>query len=102
MTALGYLSTVDKLIIAAYFVTVLAVGIYFSKLASKGLNNYFLGDRAIPWWALGLSGTASNFDMTGTMVIVSFFFAITHRLPASRAARRDGHRLGWPGLLATA
>jgi len=76
MTALGYLSTVDKLIIAAYFVTVLAVGIYFSKLASKGLNNYFLGDRAIPWWALGLSGTASNFDMTGTMVIVSFFFAI--------------------------
>ncbi|MGF1535875.1 MAG: sodium:solute symporter, partial [Elainellaceae cyanobacterium] len=76
MTALGYLSTVDKLIIAAYFVTVLIVGVYFSRLAAKGLNNYFLGDRAIPWWALGLSGTASNFDMTGTMVIVSFFFAI--------------------------
>ncbi|MGF1513432.1 MAG: sodium:solute symporter [Elainellaceae cyanobacterium] len=76
MAALGYLSTVDKLIIAAYFVTVLAVGVYFSKLAAKGITNYFLGGRTIPWWALGLSGTASNFDMTGTMVIVSFFFAI--------------------------
>ena len=76
MATLGSLSTVDQLIILVYFLMTLVVGIYFSKKASQGINDYFLGGRKIPWWAIGMSGTASNFDMTGTMVIISFFFAI--------------------------
>ena len=76
MRSLGTLSPLDQLIIIAYFVMILAVGIYFSGKAAKGINEYFLGGRKIPWWAIGMSGTASNFDMTGTMVIISFFFAI--------------------------
>ena len=76
MESLGYLSAIDQLIILAYFVMVLVVGVYFAKKASQGLTDYFLGGRHIPWWAIGMSGTASNFDMTGTMVIISFFFAI--------------------------
>ncbi|MEO0409483.1 MAG: sodium:solute symporter [Cyanobacteria bacterium P01_A01_bin.135] len=97
MTALGYLSTIDKLIIGAYFVTVLIVGVYFSRLAAKGISNYFLGGRNIPWWALGLSGTASNFDMTGTMVIVSFFFAIG--LQGFWVAMRGGMALPYAVLM---
>ncbi|MEO0984314.1 MAG: sodium:solute symporter [Cyanobacteria bacterium J06639_14] len=76
METLGYLSSVDQFIILVYFLVTLAVGIYFSRKAAKGIENYFLGGRQIPWWAIGMSGTASNFDMTGTMVIISFFFAI--------------------------
>lgn len=76
MTPLGQLSLVDQLIVLAYFVTVIVVGVYFSRRAAQGLSEYFLGGRKLPWWALGMSGTASNFDMTGTMVIISFFFAI--------------------------
>ena len=76
METLGSLSTIDIFIIITYFVTVIAVGIYFSKTASTGITNYFLGGKTIPWWAIGMSGTASNFDMTGTMVVISFFFAI--------------------------
>lgn len=76
MTTLGYLSVIDQLIILVYFLMTLVVGVYFSKKASKGITDYFLGGRKIPWWAIGMSGTASNFDMTGTMVIISFFFAI--------------------------
>jgi Na+/proline symporter len=70
------MALVDNLIIIGYFVITIIAGVYFSKYASKGITDYFLGGRNIPWWALGMSGTASNFDMTGTMVITSFLFAI--------------------------
>ncbi len=76
MNPLGQLSLIDQLIVLAYFVTVIIVGVYFSRQAAQGLSDYFLGGRKLPWWTIGMSGTASNFDMTGTMVIISFFFAI--------------------------
>ncbi|MFC1679980.1 sodium:solute symporter [Elusimicrobiota bacterium] len=70
------LSGVDYLIVGTYFVLTIAAGVVLSKKASKGISNYFLGGRTVPWWAIGMSGTASNFDMTGTMVIISFIYAI--------------------------
>ncbi len=70
------LPLIDILIIAVYFILVILIGIFLSRLASKGIDDYFLGGRRIPWWVLGASGSASNFDMTGTMVITSFFFAL--------------------------
>lgn len=76
METYGGLATIDYVILVVYFLAILAAGIYFSKKAAQGIDAYFLGKRSIPWWALGMSGTASNFDMTGTMVITSFFFAI--------------------------
>jgi len=76
MSAFGSLASIDYTIIALYFVTTIGAGLYFRKLASKGISEYFLGGRKIPWWAIGMSGTASNFDMAGTMVIISFIFAI--------------------------
>lgn len=73
---LAGLSTVDYVIVGMYFLTTIAAGLFLSSRAAKGISSYFLGGRTIPWWALGMSGTASNFDMTGTMVIISFFYAI--------------------------
>lgn len=76
MNAFGTLARIDYLIIGLYFAATIGAGLYFRKMASKGISEYFLGGRKIPWWAIGMSGTASNFDMTGTMVIISFIFAI--------------------------
>jgi len=76
MGTISTLSTVDLTIVAIYFVLIIGTGVFFSKIASKGINEYFLGGRKIPWWILGASGSASNFDMTGTMVITSFFFML--------------------------
>ncbi len=70
------LGTVDTLIIICYFLFTLLLGIFLRKKAARGIENYFLGGRTVPWWVLGASGTASNFDMTGTMIMVSFIFAI--------------------------
>lgn len=76
MNAFGTLARIDYLVIALYFAATIGAGLYFRKVASKGISEYFLGGRKIPWWAIGMSGTASNFDMTGTMVIISFIFVI--------------------------
>ena len=67
---------IDYIIIGVYFCALIFLGIYFRRRASGGLEDYFLGGRKIPWWVLGLSGMASNLDMTGTMVIISFFYII--------------------------
>ena len=69
------LASVDYGIVAVYFVATVAAGLFLSRKAAAGIEDYFLGGRRIPWWVMGASGTASNLDMTGTMVIVSFFFA---------------------------
>lgn len=70
------LTLIDNLIIIGYFISTIVIGVITSKLAAEGIDNYFLGGKKIPWWVLGISGVASNLDMTGTMLITSFFFAI--------------------------
>ncbi|MBN1292444.1 MAG: sodium:solute symporter [Candidatus Latescibacteria bacterium] len=49
------------------------------RMASQSLDDYFLGGRKLPWWALGVSGMASYLDITGTMIIVSFLFMLGPR-----------------------
>ena len=70
------LAFIDKAIIIGYFVLIMVVGFIMSKIASKGISNYFLGGKTIPWWVLGASGTASNFDVAGTTVIVAFVYML--------------------------
>jgi Na+/proline symporter len=43
------------------------------------MEDYFLGGRQLPWWALGVSGMASFLDLTGTMIITSFLFMMGPR-----------------------
>ncbi|MFA7692597.1 MAG: hypothetical protein WCX86_06825 [Candidatus Hydrogenedentales bacterium] len=33
---------------------------------SKSLDDYFIGGRRLPWWALRVSGMVYFLDMTGT------------------------------------
>ncbi len=66
---------IDLIIVAAYLIIITAIGFYFEKRASTGIDSYFLGNRKIPWWALGASGMASNFDVSGTMINVALIYA---------------------------
>jgi Na+/proline symporter len=54
----------------------IGVGVYFQRKASAGIDSYFLGDRGLPWWALGASGMSSNLDVSGTMINTAFIFAL--------------------------
>jgi SSS family solute:Na+ symporter len=70
------LASVDLAIMAAYLAGILGLGLYMKRRASRNLHAYFLGGRALPWWALAMSGSSSYFDITGTMWIVSLFFLL--------------------------
>lgn len=71
-----YLNTVDWVVIVVYFSFLVGLGFFLQKLASASLEDYFVGGRRLPWWALGVSGMASFLDVTGTMLIVSFIFML--------------------------
>ncbi len=70
------LSVVDIGILLTYFILVLAVGIWLRKRASKNIEEYFLGGKTLPWWALGMSSAAGSFDISGTMWVVSLFYVL--------------------------
>lgn len=68
------LSWIDIVVILAYLVSVLLIGLYISKRASRDMDSYFLGGKTIPWWALGVSNASGMFDIAGTMWLVSMCF----------------------------
>ena len=60
----------DASIIVGYFLVMIGLGWWYRKRAADNLGNYFLGGKQIHWLALSMSGSVSNFDITGTMWIV--------------------------------
>ncbi|HEV56667.1 MAG TPA: hypothetical protein ENN87_04110 [Phycisphaerales bacterium] len=70
------MAAVDYLIVVVYFTVVIALGFWYQRRASRNLDAYFLGGKSIHWLALAMSGSVSNFDITGTMWIVSILFVL--------------------------
>ena len=70
------MDTIDLIIIVVYLLAIVAVGLFFQKKASRGIDSYFLGNRKLPWWVLGASGMASNTDIAGTMINTAFIYAL--------------------------
>jgi len=68
------MNIIDTLIILIYILLTLAVGIWVSKKASKGLKSYFLGGNNIKWYYLGLSNGSGMFDVSGTAWMVGLLF----------------------------
>ncbi|NJD18836.1 MAG: Na+:solute symporter, partial [Gemmatimonadetes bacterium] len=56
------LSTLDWLVVFVYGVVTLAVGLYYTRRASAGTTEFFLGGRQISWWMLGTSLVATTFS----------------------------------------
>lgn len=74
-----FLNLLDYSIIVFYLLVLVAIGQLLRKRASASMEDYFLGGRKMPWWALGMSSMAAWIDMTGTMVIVSFLYLLGPR-----------------------
>jgi Na+/proline symporter len=55
------LTATDWAIIAAYFLVSLAIGVYYSRRAGSGVDEYFLSGRNLPWWLAGTSMVATTF-----------------------------------------
>ena len=67
---------VDYLVVVLYLLAIVALGFFLQRKAARGIESYFLGDRQLPWWALGASGMASNTDIAGTMLITALIYAL--------------------------
>jgi len=68
------LATVDICIIFCYLILTVIIGFILTKKASKGLHSYFLADKGLPFWILGVSDASGMFDITGTMWLVYVVF----------------------------
>jgi Na+/proline symporter len=51
----------DWLIIALYFIASAAIGLAYTRKASRSLEDYFVSGRALPWWLAGTSMVATTF-----------------------------------------
>ncbi len=68
------MSIVDIGILLAYGVIVVLIGIAVKKYASKNIRAYFLGGNKVPFYILGLANASGMFDVTGTMMLVTWTF----------------------------
>ncbi len=51
----------DYIVVAAYFLFMLGIGLYFMRI-NKGGKEYFAGGSMIPWWVSGMTLYMANFS----------------------------------------
>lgn len=56
------LSTIDWIIIGAFFALSLIIGLLSSRKAGSSVSEFFLSGRNMPWWLLGVSMVATTFS----------------------------------------
>ncbi len=71
------ISFFDWTVIALLLVFSLGLGLYFSKQSSgQGTVGYFAAGRNLPWWAIGLSNTATYQSGAGGFVMLILTFGL--------------------------
>ena len=71
------MNVIDWLVVAAACGLVFTVGLTFARRSSKkGAEGYFAGNRDVPWWAIGLSNTATYSSGTGAFVMLVLVFGL--------------------------
>src|ERR1700737_2676091 len=63
------LTSLDWIIVAAYFAFNLAIGFYYKARAGKNMSEFFLSGRNVPWWLAGTSMVATTFAADTPLVV---------------------------------
>ena len=66
------LNVLDFSIIGAYVLAALLIGFLFRKKASHSVNHFFLSNRSLPWWLIGVSMAATNFSIDTPLAICKY------------------------------
>jgi SSS family transporter len=53
------MNALDWLVVTVYMIVLIVLGRYLSK-GQSGVEDYYLGGRSMPWWAIGLSTMATQ------------------------------------------
>jgi Na+/proline symporter len=68
------LHPLDLVVVALYLIAMAGIGVWVRRRATRQLDAYYLGDRNVPWWMLGLAGCSSYIDVGGTMALVGILY----------------------------
>src|SRR5213596_1263239 len=66
------LTVLDWIVIAAYFLFNLSIGIYYARLARGSTSEFFLSGRNVPWWLAGTSMVATTFAADTPLAVTGF------------------------------
>jgi len=75
-------TAIDWVIVAAFLLVSLIIGVWFTRRAGRNLSEFFLSGRSLPWWALGTSMVATTFAADTPLAITEY-------------VRRDGIWANW-------
>lgn len=68
---------IDWVVVAVLCLVSLGVGLFYSRESGKeGAGGYFTGNRNVPWWAIGLSNTATYSSGQGAFVMLVLVFGL--------------------------
>jgi len=56
-------SRLDWIVVAAYLVGTLSLGLLVARRGARSLAEFFVGGRAIPWWLAATSMAATTFNV---------------------------------------
>lgn len=70
----GQLSSADFAVLAAYLLTLVLIGVYFSR-RERTTSDFFLAGRRVPWWAAGISIFATQTSAITFMAIPAKVYA---------------------------
>jgi SSS family transporter len=65
-------TTLDWIIVVAYLLLALGLGLYHMRRATSGINDYFLSGRNTAWWVLGTSIAATSFAADTPLAVSGF------------------------------
>lgn len=68
------LTLIDCLIVIAYLLVMILIGLRYRKKARQDQQSYLMGGKSLSWYKLGLSDASDMFDISGTMWMVSLCF----------------------------
>ncbi len=83
------LSTLDWVIMGAFFALSIVIGLSVSRRSGKNFRSFFLAGQSMPWWLLGISMVATTFS-TDTPNLVTDIV---------RGSGTDGNWTWWAFLL---
>lgn len=66
------LDPLDLSIIGVYVAVSLLIGFLFSRKASHSVDHFFLSNRSLPWWLIGVSMAATNFSIDTPLAICTY------------------------------
>lgn len=69
IAAAALMERVDWIIVIAYLVFTMILGVYLSRKASGGLVDFFVSGRSLPWWLAGTSMAATTFSIDTPLYI---------------------------------